>query len=296
MRFRPSCITSYPKTIVENDDSHTFHTFSPFASIDHKTASMAKKQPNQTAFLIATNNIAIVYIHIGELNESYSLLSEAVTNLQKIIREQPPNKARLFVLSFSGTILRIPMPTTHSNHRTRVFFRFCFFNHRQAQKTRNPPSQQALPLWSLFGHSLQSCSGGSSSRCSKRRIWQVFLSPRSQDTVRYRLCMCTIETTMFGRLYGTTHGHFEQSGIYVHGIGYRRAGYQLLRSITQATNENERIQQQIAGCVYRQKYVLKLTAASCAMTSCVVFSTSLTCSWSASVALTIEAFTNHGVV
>jgi hypothetical protein len=256
---------------------------------------MAKKQPNQTASLIATNNIAIVYIQIGELNESYSLLSEAVTNLQKIIREQPPKESTSFRLKFQWNDL------THSNANyafkssDQSVLPFLFQRCLTIDRPRNHPSLQALPLWSLFGHSLQSCSGGSSSRCSKRRIWQV-LSPRSQDTVRYRLCMCTIETTMLGRLYGTTHGHFEQSGIYVHGIGYGRASYQLLRSSTHATNENERIQQQIAGCVYRQKYVLKLTAASCAMISCVLFATSLTCSWSASVALTIEAFTNHGAV
>jgi hypothetical protein len=38
-----------------------------------------------------------------------------------------------------------------------------------------------------------------------------------------------------GRLYGTPHGHLEQSGMYIHGIGYGRASYRLLRSITAAT-------------------------------------------------------------
>jgi tetratricopeptide (TPR) repeat protein len=51
---------------------------------------MVKIQPNQTASLIATNNDAIAYLKMGDLNESYLLLSEAVATLQKLIREQPP--------------------------------------------------------------------------------------------------------------------------------------------------------------------------------------------------------------
>jgi tetratricopeptide (TPR) repeat protein len=51
---------------------------------------MVKTQRNQIASLITTNNDAIAYLRMGELNESYSLLSEAVANLQKIIREEPP--------------------------------------------------------------------------------------------------------------------------------------------------------------------------------------------------------------
>jgi len=51
---------------------------------------MNKKQANQIASLIGTNNDAITYLSMGELNESYSLLSEAVATLQKMIREQPP--------------------------------------------------------------------------------------------------------------------------------------------------------------------------------------------------------------
>jgi tetratricopeptide (TPR) repeat protein len=54
---------------------------------------MVKKQPNQTASLISTNNDAIAYLNIGELNESYALLSEAVATLQKLIREQPLKSA-----------------------------------------------------------------------------------------------------------------------------------------------------------------------------------------------------------
>jgi hypothetical protein len=50
---------------------------------------MVKEQPNQTASLIATNNDAVVYLQMGELNESYSLLSEAVATLQDMIRERP---------------------------------------------------------------------------------------------------------------------------------------------------------------------------------------------------------------
>jgi tetratricopeptide (TPR) repeat protein len=51
---------------------------------------MVKKQPDQTVSLIAANNDAIVYLKMGELEESYSVLSEAVATLQKLIREQPP--------------------------------------------------------------------------------------------------------------------------------------------------------------------------------------------------------------
>jgi tetratricopeptide (TPR) repeat protein len=57
---------------------------------------MVKREPNQTASLITTNNDAIAYLQMGELNESYSLLSEAVTNLQKMIREQPPKESTAF--------------------------------------------------------------------------------------------------------------------------------------------------------------------------------------------------------
>jgi hypothetical protein len=35
-------------------------------------------KPNQKTSLIATNNDAVVYLQMGELNESYSLLPEAV--------------------------------------------------------------------------------------------------------------------------------------------------------------------------------------------------------------------------
>jgi hypothetical protein len=52
---------------------------------------MVKAQPNQTASLIATNNDAVVYLKMGDLNESYSLLSEAVATLQDMIREKPPS-------------------------------------------------------------------------------------------------------------------------------------------------------------------------------------------------------------
>jgi hypothetical protein len=57
---------------------------------------METEQPSQTTSLIAANNDAIVHLQIGELNESYSLLSEAVTNLQKMIREQPPKESTAF--------------------------------------------------------------------------------------------------------------------------------------------------------------------------------------------------------
>jgi tetratricopeptide (TPR) repeat protein len=51
---------------------------------------MVKKEPDQTASLIAINNDGIAYLKMGDLNESYSVLSEAVATLQKLIREQPP--------------------------------------------------------------------------------------------------------------------------------------------------------------------------------------------------------------
>jgi hypothetical protein len=112
------------------------------------------------------------------------------------------------------------------------------------------PFITTLPWWLIF----------ESSRCSKRRLWQV-VSPRSQDTVRYGLCISTIKTilgrlyyglcictikTILGRLFGANHGHLEQSGMHLHGIGYGRVSYQWLRSITQVTIEHEGIQQQIA--------------------------------------------------
>ena len=62
---------------------------------------MAKRQPNQAASLAATNNDAIAYLKMGELNESYSLLSEAVISLHKIIREEkPPPKSTPFHPNF----------------------------------------------------------------------------------------------------------------------------------------------------------------------------------------------------
>ena len=51
---------------------------------------MVKKEQDQTASFIATNNDAIAYLKMGELKEAYSLLSETVATLQKLIREQPP--------------------------------------------------------------------------------------------------------------------------------------------------------------------------------------------------------------
>jgi hypothetical protein len=65
------------------------------ALIDHKNtvSMMVTEQPNQTASLIATNNNAIVYLKMGELNESYSLLSEAVATQQKMIREPATPKS-----------------------------------------------------------------------------------------------------------------------------------------------------------------------------------------------------------
>jgi hypothetical protein len=52
------------------------------------------------ASLIATTNDAIVYLKMGELNESYSLLSEAVATLQKMIRE-PANPKSTPVLRYN---------------------------------------------------------------------------------------------------------------------------------------------------------------------------------------------------
>jgi hypothetical protein len=50
---------------------------------------MVKGQSNQTASLIAINNDAVVYLKMGDLIESYSLLLEAVATLQIMIGEQP---------------------------------------------------------------------------------------------------------------------------------------------------------------------------------------------------------------
>jgi hypothetical protein len=70
---------------------------------------MLKKQPNQTASLIAINNDAIVYLMMGELKESYSLLSEAASTLQKMIREEQQAEITPFRPNFQWNDL------THSN-------------------------------------------------------------------------------------------------------------------------------------------------------------------------------------
>jgi hypothetical protein len=62
---------------------------------------MVKEQPNQTASLIATNNGAVIYLQMGQLDESYSLISEAVATLQTMIREQPPPPQRSPVLRYN---------------------------------------------------------------------------------------------------------------------------------------------------------------------------------------------------
>jgi tetratricopeptide (TPR) repeat protein len=68
---------------------------------------MVKKELDQTACsLIATNNDAIAYLKRGELNESYSLLSEAIAALQQLIREPPPPKSTTFRYKFRWTDLR----------------------------------------------------------------------------------------------------------------------------------------------------------------------------------------------
>jgi tetratricopeptide (TPR) repeat protein len=66
---------------------------------------MVKTELDQTASLIANNNDAIAYLKMGELNESYSLLSEAIVALQKLIREQPP-KSTTFRFKFRWNDLR----------------------------------------------------------------------------------------------------------------------------------------------------------------------------------------------
>jgi tetratricopeptide (TPR) repeat protein len=62
---------------------------------------MVKEHQNQTASLIASNNDAVVYLEMGELNESYSLLSEAVAALQNMIREQPPPNSNTPLLRYN---------------------------------------------------------------------------------------------------------------------------------------------------------------------------------------------------
>ena len=63
---------------------------------------MVKMQPNQASSLnaVANNNDAIAYLKMGDLNESYSLLSEAVATLQKLIREEQPPKSTPFRYNF----------------------------------------------------------------------------------------------------------------------------------------------------------------------------------------------------
>jgi hypothetical protein len=65
------------------------------------TVNMVKERSNQTASLIATNNNAIVYLKMGELNESYSLLSKAVATLQNVIREPAPAPKSAPVLRYN---------------------------------------------------------------------------------------------------------------------------------------------------------------------------------------------------
>jgi hypothetical protein len=63
---------------------------------------MVKEQPIQTASLIATNNDAVIYLQMGQLDESYSLISEAVATLQNMIREhQRPTPERSPVLRYN---------------------------------------------------------------------------------------------------------------------------------------------------------------------------------------------------
>jgi hypothetical protein len=82
------------------------------ASIDHNnTVSMVKEQPNQAASLIVKNNDAVIYLQMGELNESYSLLFEAVAILQDMIRERPPPPQSALVLRYNFRWQDI----THSN-------------------------------------------------------------------------------------------------------------------------------------------------------------------------------------
>jgi tetratricopeptide (TPR) repeat protein len=71
---------------------------------------MVKEQPNQTASLISDNNDAVTYLQMGQLDESYSLLSEAVATLQNMIREQsPPQSSPVLRYNFRWIDL------THSN-------------------------------------------------------------------------------------------------------------------------------------------------------------------------------------
>ena len=53
---------------------------------------MVNKNKNKTASLIGANNDAIVYLKMGNLKEAYSVLSEAVADLQRLTQEQPPKR------------------------------------------------------------------------------------------------------------------------------------------------------------------------------------------------------------
>jgi tetratricopeptide (TPR) repeat protein len=87
-------IASYRKSCKSHVPTFSLFLFL-LPAIDHNnTANMVvKKQPGKqtTRSLILTNNDAIAYLRMGELDESYLLLSEAVASLQNLTnREQPP--------------------------------------------------------------------------------------------------------------------------------------------------------------------------------------------------------------
>jgi tetratricopeptide (TPR) repeat protein len=78
---------------------------------NNNTANMVKKQPAKqiACSLIAINNDAIAYLKMGELNESYSLLSEAVASLQKLTNREQPPKSTPFRYDFQWIDLTYPI-------------------------------------------------------------------------------------------------------------------------------------------------------------------------------------------
>jgi hypothetical protein len=76
---------------------------------------MVKKQPNQAASLIATNNDAVIYLQMGQLDESYSLISEAVATLQTMIREQSPPPESSPVLRYNFRWIDVTKAYSNAN-------------------------------------------------------------------------------------------------------------------------------------------------------------------------------------
>jgi hypothetical protein len=148
---------------------------------------MVQEQPNQTASLIATNNDAVIYLQMGQLDESYSLISEAVATLQNMIREhQRPTPERSPVLRYNFRWIDFTAAYSNANdgfessdQRSGLPFLFqrCLIVDMPRRREIRA-NTRLCPLGLFPNPSLQPCSGSSYSRYSKSRLWQV-ISPRS---------------------------------------------------------------------------------------------------------------------